>query len=448
MDPLTIDPRTSASPLMSSTHDLEAAPPSARPMSTCTAALMLSAFSLGVGVFLMPSVFAQLGLGLGVTLLVLFGLLSTAVAFAITTIADHHAMASMAELVARVPLAPTLSHVFVLITLVTGNASHLQLVASMAFDLMESFVTGDYGAYAFTRAHKAVLLLLFIGAVLPFCLVADLSRLKHMGKLVSATVILTCVALVSNCAYSIAHDGAIGVGPSTANATLPALPADAGTAIRLLPTICFTYTSLFSLFPLRTVLLAKDAARGAAQMRRAVLVAGALQTALYTIVATAAALAFGEEAGATVHGTRQANGNVLYNFAPNDYLITSLSFLLVVVIVLDYPIIQFPAVDAARHLLPRAIGEAPHLQLGATVAFAAAVLALDLFIPDLSDLFGLCGSLGISGYCYIIPGGVIARLGHTRGLQLFGALTCVVGVFILVASTYFIMQHITTNSSS
>ena len=74
---------------------------------------------------------------------------------------------SMPELIARVPGASAATNIFVLVTLVTGNASHLQLVSSMMFDVLESFIAGDFGLYVFGAGQKAVLLAFFIACVLP-----------------------------------------------------------------------------------------------------------------------------------------------------------------------------------------------------------------------------------------------------------------------------------------
>ena len=49
------------------------------------------------------------------------------------------------------------------------------------------------------------------------------------------------------------------------------------------------------------------------------------------------------------------------------------------------------------------------------------VILLDLAVPDLPDVFGLCGSLGLSLCCYVVPGYVCMLAGQ-------GLLSKIVGV--------------------
>ena len=78
---------------------------------------MLCALSLGVGVFLIPSVFALLGLPLGILLLIIFGSISTFIALQVSVLEGD----SMSELTTT-PLLKSLANVFIVITLVTGKS--------------------------------------------------------------------------------------------------------------------------------------------------------------------------------------------------------------------------------------------------------------------------------------------------------------------------------------
>jgi hypothetical protein len=236
---------------------------------------------------------------------------------------------------------------------------------------------------------------------------------------------------------------------------LPAAPPDAATLLRLVPTICYTYTSLFTLFPIRSILIASDGPSVAQKrLQDAVLFSGCLQTAIYTSVGVVASITFGTSAGHIVHGHANGNGNILYNFPNHNYPITFLCLCLVVVIVLDYPVIQFPAVEAVLRMLPKERGpccpscsswfgfSARHI---VSLCFASIVLAMVVFVPRLEDLFGLCGSLGISGYCYVVPGIVIAsksRDNKSHVGMLFGGFVVVLGVGVFIASTCFVVKHI------
>jgi amino acid permease len=404
---------------------------------------MLCALSLGVGVFLIPSIFAQTGLLPGIGLLFFFGACSTLVTYTIASLPTTTLLPDDATF-----LLKAFSHATIVITLVTGNAGHLSLVSMMLFDLMEWFVTGDYGNHQFDIYQKATLLCIFLVVIMPYCFMKNLSALKHVGSAVSSVVILTCIAVVCSCMQSLAQRGADGLPGG--DYPLPVAPQDVSTLLRLIPTICFCYTSMFTLYPIKRILLADHGPdMGLIKLKKAVLYSGMLQTIIYTTIATVASLTFGTNSGQVIHGTQSSNGNILYNFPPSNLIITFLCLCLVVVIVLDYPLIQFTAVETVISLLP-----APKHSSGVydwcysfarqiiSVVFALVVLTTVLFVPRLDDLFGLCGSLGIAGYCYIVPGIVVwsNRKGNIDGLC--GLSVVVLGVGVLSFSSFFIVKHI------
>merc|ERR1711988_1013019 len=79
------------------------------------------------------------------------------------------------------------------------------------------------------------------------------------------------------------------------------------------------------------------------KMRSAVFWAGVLVATVYLLVGGSCIAAFGINAGTSSKGN--GLGNALYNFPVDNYVITLLCFGLVVVIMLDYAIIIFPAVN-------------------------------------------------------------------------------------------------------
>jgi len=326
----------------------------------------------------------------------------------------------------------------------------------MLFDLMEWFVTGDYGNYEFMDWQKAILVTIFLAVVMPYCFITDLSVLKYVGTAVSGVVITLCTVVVASCVASIHEDGAQGLPGGKYE--LPLVPADIATVVRLVPTICFCFTSLFTLFPIKKLFLSDWGEKvGLAKLRSAVIWSGALQTGIYTIIAVVASLTFGTNAGEKEHNQHHGNGNVLFNFPPSNYLVTGLCLALVVVIVLDYPLIQFTAVETVLNALPEADTEATYKAKGkkslygrlreygrqiTSLVFALAVIVTVVFVPRLDDLFGLCGSLGIAGFCYVVPGIVLARRSESRRGKIAGGAVAVLGLAILIASSAFIIMHV------
>jgi len=175
------------------------------------------------------------------------------------------------------------------------------------------------------------------------------------------------------------------------------------------------------------------------RMRRACLISGCVETAIYGVVALATVFAFGQQAGTMTKGNWA--GNVLYNFPPENYPMTVMCSLLIVVIILDYPVIFYPMINRSLELFtpqqPLLRTYARHLY---SLFFACLVLSINMLVTDLGDVFGLCGSLGISLYCYIVPGLIIcmARKGCARAV---GVLAVAVGTLMLTVSTFSTLQH-------
>ena len=121
----------------------------------------------------------------------------------------------------------------------------------------------------------------------------------------------------------------------------------------------------------------------------------------------------------------------------DNYWITFLCFALVIVITLLYPVINYPMVNAIERLLEfipecsipemneipqdddnMSVLLQPALQknrhwLWAWILYrrrhlisligVVAVIGVDIGVKNLTDLFGLCGSMGLSFVCYIFP---------------------------------------------
>merc|ERR1719336_3315433 len=102
-------------------------------------------------------------------------------------------------------------------------------------------------------------------------------------------------------------------------------------------------------------------------------------------------LCFGNQAGMVEDG--QGEGNILYNFPPNNYPMTIMSLMLVFVIVLDYPIIAYPTIQMLLRTLKPCQVEWKFMRHALSILLAIIVVVVPTFIPNLPAVFGLCGSL-------------------------------------------------------
>jgi len=396
------------------------------------AVFLLCCLSLGVGVFAMPTVLNRVGWVVGISLILFFGFLSTSLMlFALSVIQSEHCD-SWDNLVSLLPFGKVLSRTSLAAALITGNAGHLQFVSGMLFDLMSYFVTSDYGNFEFNMTHKIILLLLLLGIALPYTFIDDLGALRHVGKAVSGVVLTSCVVVGACAIYRVAS----GQEPTGSGAT-PVWPVDMKSVFQGMSTVAFAFTSMFSLFETLHAMRRGSPTDYMPKMRSAVKWAGFLVTLVYLVVCIACNWAFGLQAGESTKGN--GNGNVLYNFPMSNYPIQALRLFLVIVIVLDYPIIIYPVVNMTMGVLKV---YSPISRPIINVTIAILVVLVVLFVPDLTDVFGLCGSLGVSVFCYLLPGLVCLWFNPSPGAKLISLVAVVAGLVMLNLSTYFIMQQV------
>mmetsp|Transcript_1781 Transcript_1781/g.4890 ORF Transcript_1781/g.4890 Transcript_1781/m.4890 type:complete len:441 (-) Transcript_1781:51-1373(-) len=405
--------------------------------SVPSAVFLLCCLALGVGVFAIPCVFNSVGSITGVIMIFGFGFISTMLMiFSLDVLVEHE---SWDSLVATLPLGKLASRVSLFAALMTANSAHFSFITGMLFDLMTYFVTGQFGQYALTRTKQLLLIIVFLVAAYPFTLHDDMGALRHIGKMISGVVITSCFMVVLFSLIRVAEgDGASGSGVSPSDPVVPVV----SNVFRSMATIAFAFTSMSS-FPEVVRAMKKGRPHDyRVKMRAAVFWAGGIIFTIYLLVSIVAVWAFGTEAGSVTTGS--GKGNVLYNFPKDNYLITILSFLLVVVIVLDYPVILFPATNIVLSVTKT--WDYPHARALINIFLGVIVLLVVIVVPDLGDVFGLCGALGVSVFCYVLPGSVVARYHHAFGAKLLGFLSIVLGLTMLILSTYYIIKNIVSPS--
>jgi len=410
--------------------------------TTASAVGLLCAMALGTGVFFLPSVFNAVGVLVASGLLVFFGVLSTALLVLVVEVAEQRQAKSWQDLCALVPLGKPLSALGLVLAPTIANCAHFELVAGMLFDLIEWFVTDQFGAFTFTAMHRLVLYIVFLLIAMPYTFREDMKELAGVGRLVAGVCVLTALlVVVSSCVHLAQHglpaEGAVwGFAP---DGWAPASGQGWADLFRAAPQVCFAFSSMFALWSVHESMRASDAGGARAKMRRASVVSGCIETGIYGIVALATVVAFGQQAGMMTKGN--GAGNVLYNFPPDNYPVTVMCALLIVVIILDYPVIFYPVFNMSLKFFtpqqPLLRKYARHMY---SLFFACVVLLINMCVTDLGDVFGLCGSLGISLYCYVVPGMIVCKT-QAGCARFVGVLAVVVGLAMFTVSTFTILQH-------
>ena len=341
----------------------------------------------------------------------------------------------------------------------------------MLFDWLSWFITDTVGEFNFNAVHKLVLLCLFLGVALPYTFLDDLRMLRHIGKAVCFVSVLGCTACVVSCIVLAARGKA-----ASGDARAPIGPDSLKDVMLTLPTVCFVYCSIFPLLHVygsmkrsHRAAAAAAAARapetgGAApsapavppwriaarrDMGRAILWASVIQTSVFLCLTVVTTLTFGKLSGAS-KVSQNSNGNVLYNFPMGNLAVTACSLLLIVFIVLDYPILLFPAVAQALKFRPcgHAVGTWRYARQGYAVFFTVVILVIDMVVPDLPDVFGLSGSFGCATYELIVPGMILMKTQRTVAKKLVGIVVFLIGLAVMAISGFFIFQSIAEKISS
>ncbi|CAE7239192.1 slc38a7 [Symbiodinium pilosum] len=295
--------------------------------------------SLGVGVFSLPTTMNAVGWVLGVGLCCYFGVLSMALMLLLLGVVEERNIRSWEDLTGLAPVACSLSRVSLLLSLLIGNAAHMQTISGMLFDLMTYFVTDDYGEYHFGVWQRVTLLFIFLGVASPFCFTEDLAALHYVGKSVAGVVLLLCAAVAVSSCIMLARGEEVHSDQAT-----PPVSGDLQVLLSTAPSVCFAFTGMLSFWEVFAALKQGVGVEQALpRMKKTVILSAGLVLVVYLIVSGCCVLAFGQMAGKMHKGS--GFGNVLYNFPMDNYPVTLLCAALVVVIVLEYPVINFPLVS-------------------------------------------------------------------------------------------------------
>ena len=265
--------------------------------SVSSSVFLLSAMSLGVGVFSLPTVLNAVGWLWGIGLCCYFGVLSMFLILFLLDIVKHHNTKTWEELCRLAPMACFLRWISLFVSLLIGNAAHMQTVAGMLFDLLTFFVTDDYGEYHFGIWQRITLLLIFLGLATPFCFTNDLAALRYVGNSVAGVVMLLCVAVVVSCCVTLGH------GVHSGGATPAAVP-DFKLLLASAPNVCFAFTGMLSFWEVFSALKKGVGTEQAfPRMKKTAVLSSALVLIIYLLVSGSSVMAFGQLAG------KQQKGN-------------------------------------------------------------------------------------------------------------------------------------------
>eukprot|EP00992_Anisonema_acinus_P010235 TRINITY_DN6425_c0_g1_i1.p1 TRINITY_DN6425_c0_g1~~TRINITY_DN6425_c0_g1_i1.p1 ORF type:complete len:501 (-),score=110.79 TRINITY_DN6425_c0_g1_i1:65-1519(-) len=380
--------------------------PCLQPGSMPAALYTLTAMSLGIGVFLLPGLVPSVGIVPAILVLIVFALATDFLCERSLEAAEIAGVSTYESLVEAafgvwgtrlLALGMTLSLMF-------ANAGHLSTAVQMLKDIIEWFFTGEMGKWereGVAWYKNTFLFVLLLAFVMPFCFRPTLGSLAHISSITVGTVVVTAITMVFEALVRVIRGGSHSV-----LGTPDAAPAFVGgTAIfQFMSVAAIVYCAQLCLFPVLHELKGRSVPR----MRRALRMASAGCCTVYCSVALMGSLAWG----------KKADANIIYSVPMNDYWVDLLGFLLIICLTLLYPIINYPLVNAVQTVLSTerflTFGGRDHSREVLSIFFAIAVVVIVSCVPDLDDIFSLCGSLGQGLVCWIMPSVSYLRLATGR----------------------------------
>jgi len=285
-------------------------------------------------------------------------------------------------------------------TCLVGNTAHVKAVVGILRDLLEWYITGSYGKIPVSEAQQNILMIAALLVAFPFCGSKTVGALRYVSSMSVSTVLMTCVWIIGECMFWYWPKGHF------AGHTSPLVSTHWQDYAVYIPTIAFAYTGTLVLMPVLQEFKQKDSPKAVHDLIGASTLVCLLGYGVFSLIVV---MTFGVNVDKDTYDNSTAS-SVLYLFPPDHYGVTLLKLGLVIVITLLYPIINYPVLHGFETML-RIMGTDPEQwtmsytvrRLLLTLAGMAFVAFLNIKAADLLQLFGLCGSWGVSLVCYVLP---------------------------------------------
>jgi len=367
--------------------------------------------SLGVGIFVLPATLKQMGMVSGLVAILWFAVWSYTMQCILIKVAKKqtppvYSYEELAERVLGKPGAVLLAF-FTAVTTFLGNAAHMKTVIALLQDILEFFVTGDYGKYHWSMPKLLIAYFFLLSVALVKSANRQISRLRYISTASVGMVLLICVWCIGECLFWYWPKGHHAF--SGDNRVILA-STDWKIYAQDLPAVAFAFSGTFCLFPVYNEMNDKSFKN----VKKAIGISSVVCGVGYASVALIGVLTFGKKVDQDANDPTKEH-----------YVITFMSFILVGTITLLYAVLNFPFLGAMTQLinmLPGGTGDSAFLRrrpgrMVMTVAGMIGVVVVNLGFKNLLALFGFCGGWGISFVVYFIPS--VIALADSKGEPLW-----------------------------
>uniref|UniRef100_A0A671WPH9 Solute carrier family 38 member 6 n=1 Tax=Sparus aurata TaxID=8175 RepID=A0A671WPH9_SPAAU len=264
--------------------------------------------------------------------------------------------------------------------LTTAMASYLFILKSELPAAINSFLNADSTGNAWYEDGRLLLIIVTVGVVLPLSMLPKIGFLGYTSSIASLFVVYFVVVVVVK-KWSIPCPLPLNVTTfSTASAFA-------------IPTMAFSFLCHTAILPIYCELDRPSKKR----MQNVTNVSIGLSFLLYVISALFGYLTF----------YAHVDSELLLGYdtyLPRDIMVMTVRLAILVSVLLTVPLIQFPARKSAMLLLREGRPFSWLIHIIVTLTILGVVLMMAIFVPDISNVFGVIGSTTSSSLLFVFPG--------------------------------------------
>uniref|UniRef100_A0A671WKN5 Solute carrier family 38 member 6 n=1 Tax=Sparus aurata TaxID=8175 RepID=A0A671WKN5_SPAAU len=282
--------------------------------------------------------------------------------------------------------------------LTTAMASYLFILKSELPAAINSFLNADSTGNAWYEDGRLLLIIVTVGVVLPLSMLPKIGFLGYTSSIASLFVVYFVVVVVVK-KWSIPCPLPLNVttfstisnsSDSECTAKLFVISRKSAFAI---PTMAFSFLCHTAILPIYCELDRPSKKR----MQNVTNVSIGLSFLLYVISALFGYLTF----------YAHVDSELLLGYdtyLPRDIMVMTVRLAILVSVLLTVPLIQFPARKSAMLLLREGRPFSWLIHIIVTLTILGVVLMMAIFVPDISNVFGVIGSTTSSSLLFVFPG--------------------------------------------
>uniref|UniRef100_A0A671WIQ4 Solute carrier family 38 member 6 n=1 Tax=Sparus aurata TaxID=8175 RepID=A0A671WIQ4_SPAAU len=283
--------------------------------------------------------------------------------------------------------------------LTTAMASYLFILKSELPAAINSFLNADSTGNAWYEDGRLLLIIVTVGVVLPLSMLPKIGFLGYTSSIASLFVVYFVVVVVVK-KWSIPCPLPLNV---TTFSTAISNSSDSECTAKLfvisrksafaIPTMAFSFLCHTAILPIYCELDRPSKKR----MQNVTNVSIGLSFLLYVISALFGYLTF----------YAHVDSELLLGYdtyLPRDIMVMTVRLAILVSVLLTVPLIQFPARKSAMLLLREGRPFSWLIHIIVTLTILGVVLMMAIFVPDISNVFGVIGSTTSSSLLFVFPG--------------------------------------------